>query len=134
MEKVFYAAKGVIRKEDKVLILHKSDVENDVWELPGGRMRFGETAGQTLIREVKEETGFDIEIQRLLDTWDFIKGDLHITGVVFICDITGGEFRISSEHDKYKWAVPDKEMVRIVDEPFKHVLEKLVKDEYREDG
>jgi 8-oxo-dGTP pyrophosphatase MutT (NUDIX family) len=47
-----------------VLLQRRADSGN--WALPGGTMNIGETLGQCVVREVKEETGLDIEITGLL--------------------------------------------------------------------
>jgi len=73
-------------------------------ELPGGGMEFGESAEQTIVREVREETGLNVDVIELLDTWDFIKEDLHITGVIYLCNVEGVcEVTLSDEHDSYQW-------------------------------
>jgi 8-oxo-dGTP pyrophosphatase MutT (NUDIX family) len=46
---------------DKGAILLQRRADNDLWALPGGTMDVGETLRQTIVREVREETGLDIE-------------------------------------------------------------------------
>ena len=43
-----------------LLLVHKTD--NDLWALPGGGMDPGESIAQAAVREVKEETGIDVEV------------------------------------------------------------------------
>ncbi len=59
-----YRVVGVAVHENRVL-LHQVEGD-DFWAFPGGRAEFGETAEQTLIREMREEIGVEIEIVRLL--------------------------------------------------------------------
>ena len=50
---------------DKILLVKRDTVPfRGYWALPGGRMDPGETVEQTIVREVKEETGLDVEIVR----------------------------------------------------------------------
>jgi len=57
----------VITDEDKnVLMLKQNHKEREIWLLPGGGIEEGENASQAAVREVKEETGLDVEIKRLL--------------------------------------------------------------------
>ncbi|WP_414938172.1 NUDIX hydrolase [Amycolatopsis sp. cmx-11-51] len=51
----------------RILVIHK--VDNDLWALPGGGHDAGESITETAIREVKEETGLDIEVRRLIGTY-----------------------------------------------------------------
>jgi len=59
-----YRVVGVAAHEGSVL-LHQAEGDT-FWSLPGGRAEFGETAEQTLKREMREELGLDVEVTRLL--------------------------------------------------------------------
>lgn len=59
-----YRIVGVAVHDDAVL-LHQAEGEN-FWTFPGGRAEMGETAEQTLIREMREELGIEVEVVRLL--------------------------------------------------------------------
>ncbi len=121
---IYFAVKGLLIKNDEVLLVHKTDVPGDVWELPGGRMKFGETAEETLVREIKEETGYVIDHLCLLDTWDFIHKDFHITGVIYLCKIVDGEFKLSEEHDMFEWVTLGEKVVEKIALPFKERIKK----------
>lgn len=67
MQKQFVAMKSFIINEenDTIFLMHKGtkDVLNPgKWEVPGGKMEFGETTTETFKREVKEESGLDVEV------------------------------------------------------------------------
>lgn len=51
----------------RILLIHK--VDNDLWALPGGGHDPGERITDTAVREVREETGLDVEIVRLVGTY-----------------------------------------------------------------
>ena len=51
----------------RVLLIHKTD--NDLWALPGGGHEIGESIADTVVREVKEETGYDVEVDRITGTY-----------------------------------------------------------------
>lgn len=59
-----YRSVGVILHENQVLI-HKSP-KDDFWALPGGRVEFQEPANETIKREMQEELGIDVCVERLL--------------------------------------------------------------------
>ncbi|WP_431906228.1 NUDIX hydrolase [Amycolatopsis thermoflava] len=60
---------SVVTRDDqgRVLLIHK--VDNDLWALPGGGHDIGETITETAVREVREETGIDVEVVRLVGTY-----------------------------------------------------------------
>lgn len=49
--------------QGRVLMIHKTD--NDKWALPGGGHEPGESITDTVVREVKEETGYDVEVDTI---------------------------------------------------------------------
>jgi 8-oxo-dGTP pyrophosphatase MutT (NUDIX family) len=61
--------KGIVLEDGKVW-LRKN--ERDEWELPGGKLDEGEQSPQTVIRELKEELGFDVEVI------DIIQADIYL--------------------------------------------------------
>tara|TARA_Y100000310_G_scaffold258293_1_gene266658 strand:+ start:227 stop:451 length:225 start_codon:yes stop_codon:yes gene_type:complete len=64
MSKVYTAVKAIILKEGKFLLLKQETNNKTHWELPGGKMQYGEKPEEALKREVKEETGMEITIEK----------------------------------------------------------------------
>lgn len=125
MEKVkgiYFATKGFIVNEDKFLVVHKKQEEENVWELPGGRMEFGETAQMTFKRELFEETGLQVEPIKVLDTWNFVNKDYQITGIIFMSRTEDKVIKLSDEHDKYKWVELKEESVELLHPVFKECM------------
>jgi len=105
------AGKAIIRKNNKILLLqrsHESGHDPGLWELPGGKIDYGENLVDALKREVKEEVGVDIKVGRPFKTWHFIKGRFWVTGITFLCDYLSGDVQLSSEHVSYVWVEPTK--------------------------
>jgi ADP-ribose pyrophosphatase YjhB (NUDIX family) len=61
-----FRSAGVLLQNNKLLVQHEAN--GNEYALPGGHVKIGETAAESLIREYKEETGFDIICKRLLWT------------------------------------------------------------------
>jgi len=119
-----FGVKALILRDDKFLVMHNNGIKADLWELPGGRMEFGETAEETLKREIMEETGLIVSPIKLLDTWNLIKVDHQITGIIYLCSIEEGEVTLSDEHDACKWVKADKESLDVMYDVFKNPMEK----------
>ena len=93
----------VADREGSILLQRRSDSGN--WALPGGAMDIGETIAQSAIREVKEETGFDVRIERIVGIYSdpahvFAYDDGEVRqefSICLACTILGGELRVSSE-------------------------------------
>jgi ADP-ribose pyrophosphatase YjhB (NUDIX family) len=87
----------------RVLLQRRRDSGN--WALPGGTMDIGETFAHSVIREVKEETGFDVQIDRIVGIYSdpghvFAYDDGEVRqefNICLACTITGGALAVSDE-------------------------------------
>jgi 8-oxo-dGTP pyrophosphatase MutT (NUDIX family) len=81
-----YRVVGVAVREHSVL-LHRA-AGDDFWALPGGRAEFGETAAQTLKREMREELETEVEVVRTLwlveNFFTYAGRDYHELSVYFL--------------------------------------------------
>jgi ADP-ribose pyrophosphatase YjhB (NUDIX family) len=57
----------VTDSEGRIVLVKRTD--NDLWALPGGGMELGESIEDTAVREVKEETGLDVEVVSLVGVY-----------------------------------------------------------------
>lgn len=79
------------------------------WSLPGGAQDLGETVKEGLIREVKEETGLDVQILEIIDVVDSINRDpdgrpqYHYTLIDACVIVTGGTLQPGSDAMDAKW-------------------------------
>ena len=118
-KRIDIGVKALIFKEGKFLVMHNKGIEENLWELPGGRMEFGETAEETLKREMIEETGLVVKPIKLLDTWNLIREDYQITGIIYLCEFEEGEVRLSDEHDGFQWIDTDEKSLQMMYEVFR---------------
>lgn len=107
-EKKFYVAlKGLIFCNEEFLVIQRSNKSRGeiyYWELPGGRMEFGEEPEETLLREVKEETGLRIEPICPLNLWTFFREKTtQLVGINFLCMTAEKDVQLSEEHIDYRW-------------------------------
>ena len=93
-------SQAVILSEQRVLLAVRRDLRG--WELPGGHLQPGESSEEGLIREVHEETGLDVAIDRHVGTY-VRTGFRPYTASVFTCRVTGGELRPSIETPVVRW-------------------------------
>lgn len=106
---------GVIAKGGEILVLKRSknqDVYPNVWELPSGKRKFLEPSEAALIREIKEETGLDVEALMAFSVFDYrIERSNEIkdsTQINFLVKPKGNtEVRLSSEHQSFAWINKD---------------------------
>jgi ADP-ribose pyrophosphatase YjhB (NUDIX family) len=62
------AARAIIIEDNKLLVMHRNKQGSQYFTLVGGRVNEGESLEQTLVRELKEETGLDVTEARLVFT------------------------------------------------------------------
>jgi ADP-ribose pyrophosphatase YjhB (NUDIX family) len=100
---VFAAA--VIFDENKNIFLVKSTYQRfHPWGLPGGSLEYGEHPEKAVIREVWEETGLNICIERLLLVNSWLPD--HV-GLYYLCKIIDGTFCPSDEVSESSYFSPD---------------------------
>ncbi len=104
---LYFGIKALVLNADgQFLAMHKAGQKSPLLELPGGRMEFGETIEETLVREMLEETGLLVQPKRLLSTWNYMKrtGDVQVAGIIYEVTVEDfSSFRLSDEHDFYTW-------------------------------
>lgn len=103
----------VVLKDGRVLLVRRGKAPRaGRWSLPGGRQEFGETVRETALREVREETGLEVEITALLDVVDSLTRDEagrlshHYTLIDFLAEWRAGDAVAGSDAAAVAWADP----------------------------
>ena len=89
----------ILDEKDGVLLCHRRDY--DLWNLPGGRLEKGESPWQGVIREAKEETGLEVEVERLAGVYCKLEKNEIIFS--FVCKIISGEVTLTDEADQIEY-------------------------------
>ncbi len=89
----------VLNKENQILLVRHRKGNRRYWVLPGGRLEYGETFEECAVRELKEETGLDVEFERFLFLSEAIAPDRsrHIVNIFIKARIIGGVMKLGDE-------------------------------------
>jgi ADP-ribose pyrophosphatase YjhB (NUDIX family) len=91
---------GIIFDEHgRVLLCHRRD--RDLWNLPGGALESGETPIAGVLREIKEETGLDATVEKLIGVYS--KADKDDVVFCFTCTAIAGNLTLNDEADKIEY-------------------------------
>ena len=93
----------VIPSEDGVVLIRRgTDPYEGMWALPGGFVEVGETVENAAVREAKEETNLDVELERLVGVYSEPDRDPrgHNVSVTFLARVTGGEPEAATDADE----------------------------------
>lgn len=103
---------GVVVHEGRVLLIRRGKQPlYGRWVVPGGTVELGETLAEALVREMREETGLEVEPFDLLTVFDRIERDgervaYHYVIVDYLCRWRSGEPRAGSDALEVAWALP----------------------------
>ena len=113
--KVWVATKAFLFYKDKVLILREADKYKDgtnsgKYDVVGGRVEPGQKFNESLLREIKEETGLSAKIGKpfYVGEWRPVvrSEQWQIVGTFFECTVNSDKVELSEDHDGYQWINP----------------------------
>ena len=78
------------------------------WEFPGGKPEADEPLEDAIVREIREELGVEISVQRQFDC--STTGEIEL--VCFVCDLVGEKPTHSTDHSELRW-VPESELSKL---------------------
>lgn len=104
--------RGVVFRDDKILLVRERS--DGTWSLPGGWADVNATPAENVVREIREESGFETRATKLLAVWDRSKHPhvpafpFHVYKFFLRCEIIGGAATHSSETDGIDFFAGDK--------------------------
>jgi 8-oxo-dGTP pyrophosphatase MutT (NUDIX family) len=110
------SVKAIIFHEHQLATIAKRDEEGEFYSFPGGGQKVGETLGQAVVREVREETGWHIAVGDLLIVREYIgkhhefaaeDAKEHVVDHLFLCTLADPTTPVAP-------AAPDKDQVGII--------------------
>ncbi|MGV8141818.1 MAG: NUDIX hydrolase [Candidatus Woesearchaeota archaeon] len=106
---------------------------HEKWEFPGGKIEFDETPEDAVVREVKEESGYDAKVKFLIPKivssgWKFEDRESHQILLCYVCELNGGN-ALMGDHDvsDIRWFTLDDAMKLESLPGTTHFLEEYVK-------
>jgi ADP-ribose pyrophosphatase YjhB (NUDIX family) len=100
---------GVVVHGNRILLVQRgTEPLKGRWTIPGGLIDVGETLREAAIREVKEETGLEVEPIELIELLDRIHREgervrYHYVIADYLCRVTGGTLGAASDADAVRW-------------------------------
>jgi 8-oxo-dGTP diphosphatase len=121
----------VVDDRDRLLLARWHEGPEPLWTMPGGGVELEETPAQAVVREVREETGYDVELVRLLGLDTLVQPGadrrppqapaLKSLRIVYAARVVGGTLRheVDGSTDEARWVplaeVPGLRRVSLVD-------------------
>jgi 8-oxo-dGTP diphosphatase len=107
---------AIVEDSGRVLLVERGQEPlRGVWSLPGGVVEVGERLTDAIRREVREETGLDIEPVSLAEVFERVMPDpqgrieYHYVLIDYLCKVSGGELHAASDASRARW-VPRSEL------------------------
>lgn len=113
-----------MREDGRVLAIQRAD--NGTWEPPGGVLERTEAIEDGVRREVYEETGIKVHVERLTGVYKNMT--VGVVALVFRCRPEGGHEQLSDESTAVSWLTPD-EAVRSMGEVYAVRITDALRDE-----
>ena len=124
---------GFLQKNEKVLLVKRKKEEKflpEYFEMPGGKVDFGENPEESLKREFKEEVGLDIKVKKPYRTFAYESEDgarhtVEIVYEVFLQDKNEKvDIALSEDHTEYVWVGEDELGSYLISEEMKFSIER----------
>ncbi|MFE7170248.1 NUDIX domain-containing protein [Streptomyces sp. NPDC057616] len=115
----------VVREDGRVLVIRRAD--NGTWEPPGGVLERTEAVEEGVFREVFEETGIKVRVERLTGVYKNMT--IGVVALVFRCRPDGGHEQLSDESTAVAWFTPDEAVAAMSEVYAIRIMDALRDDE-----
>ena len=99
-----FAAAVIFDEQNRIFLVKLTYQRYHPWGLPGGGLEYGEASEEAVIREVREETGLSVEIEKFLLNKTFSPDKF---AMYYLCRIRDGVFEPSDEVSEYGYFSPN---------------------------
>ena len=124
--------RGIAFREDRILLVSEI-LDAGRWTVPGGWADVNETPSQAVVREVREESGYETRVVKLLAVYDRERQGhqpsfpFHVYKLFFLCEIVGGEARPNEEASEIAFferdALPELSVSRVTERQIQHFFD-----------
>ena len=110
--RIVVGAGVLVHRKGRLLLVRRAErPDKGRWSFPGGAVEPGETTSEAAVREVKEETGLDVEIESLFEVTTYLPGPGNDYGnQIIVIDYLGrpirGRVRLNRESSHHGWFSP----------------------------
>jgi ADP-ribose pyrophosphatase YjhB (NUDIX family) len=125
---------GLIFNERGDVLMLRTRKWSNLWGIPGGKVKPGETLEAALVREVKEETGLDVAdvrfamVQDCVNSPEFYK-PAHFVLLNYTCLAAGGAVRLNDEAQEFQWLPPGEALRIELNTPTRTLIEHVLRHE-----
>jgi len=94
----------LISGSEGILLVRHEKAGRSYWLLPGGGAEYGESLADTARRELREETGLEVDIDDLALLWETLApdGSRHVVNLCFAARVTGGTLRVGTDDERVR--------------------------------
>ena len=92
---------AVVNEYEEIALLRQNYISSTSYVCVSGIMKLGESAEETVCREVKEEIGLDVETLQFIQSYPYEKKEMLMLG--FLATVKKTDFHISGEVDSVEW-------------------------------
>lgn len=99
--------KGIVKNQDRYLVVKQWYDDRILdpyrWRFIDGNIEFGEDPAKAVVRSIKEQTGIDAVMDRVLYTWSYLVGDTFCVGICYECLALHTETVLSEDLQELEW-------------------------------